>query len=125
MLEFGFWPILTFGFCDLINLTHCLFQIVNLTQLVQDVLWTNTSIKNRTMPANCSVVLFYASWCPFSAKAAPHFNALARAFPHLRVAAIDSSLHSTVNSYFGILSVPTILFFHNGKTISKFNQSSF
>jgi len=69
--------------------------------------------------------LFYARWCPFSAKAAPHFNALPRAFPSVRVAAVDSSVHPTVNTYFGILSVPTVILFHNGKIIAKFNDTLF
>ena len=44
----------------------------------------NTSITNRSQPATCSVTLFYAPWCDFSAAAAPHYNALARVFPQLR-----------------------------------------
>ena len=41
-------------------------------------------------PGRCTVVLFYASWCRFSAQMAPHYNALARAFPSLDVVAIDA-----------------------------------
>ena len=44
----------------------------------------NATITNRSQPATCSVTLFYAPWCDFSAAAAPHFNALARVFPQLR-----------------------------------------
>ena len=44
----------------------------------------NSSISNRSQPATCSVTLFYAPWCDFSAAAAPHYNALARVFPQLR-----------------------------------------
>jgi thiol-disulfide isomerase/thioredoxin len=66
-----------------------------------------------------------SEWCPFSAKAAPHFNALPRAYPPIRVAAIDSSKHRSVNTYFGILSVPSVVLFHNGKIIAKFNDTSF
>ena len=44
----------------------------------------NTTITNRSQPAICSVTLFYAPWCDFSAAAAPHYNALARVFPQLR-----------------------------------------
>jgi thiol-disulfide isomerase/thioredoxin len=106
------------------SLIESYVELVNATVLHTDVLWINSSIKTRSTPSNCSIVLFYAHWCPFSAKAAPHFNALPLAFPHLRVAAIDSTEHSSVNSFFGILSVPTILLFHNGKTVAKFNDTS-
>ena len=44
----------------------------------------NTTITNRSQPATCSVTLFFAPWCDFSAAAAPHYNALARVFPQLR-----------------------------------------
>ena len=44
----------------------------------------NATITNRSQPATCSVTLFYAPWCDFSAAAAPHYNALARVFPQLR-----------------------------------------
>jgi len=96
-----------------------------MTYLLHDVLYSNAALKLRSNPANCSVVMFYANWCPFSARAAPHFNALPRAYPPLRVAAIDSSMYKNVNTYFGILSVPTVVLFHNGKIIAKFNDTSF
>ena len=51
----------------------------------------NSSVVNRTTAAVCSVTLFYADWCQFSATAAPHYNALARAFPQLTLYAVDSS----------------------------------
>ena len=44
----------------------------------------NASVTNRSQPATCSITLFFASWCEFSAAAAPHYNALARVFPQLR-----------------------------------------
>lgn len=37
----------------------------------------------------CTLVFFYAKWCPFSAKAAAKVNALGRMFPSLPVVAID------------------------------------
>ena len=44
----------------------------------------NSSVSNRSQPAVCSITMFFASWCQFSAEAAPHFNALARVFPQIR-----------------------------------------
>jgi len=96
-----------------------------MTTLLHEVLYSNPMLKDRGTPSNCSVVMFYATWCPFSAKAAPHFNALPRAYLPLRVAAIDSSKYKNVNTYFGILSVPSVVLFHNGKIIAKFNDTSF
>lgn len=42
----------------------------------------------------CSVVLFFTTWCQFSANLAPHFNALPRVFPSMHFLALDASQHS-------------------------------
>jgi thiol-disulfide isomerase/thioredoxin len=97
-------------------------EIFNTTGLM-NALYINPDVKKRSTPSNCTIVMFYARWCPFSANAAPHFNALPRVFPALKVAAIDATVHSSVNTYFGILSVPTIMLFHNGKLVAKYNES--
>ena len=44
----------------------------------------NASVTNRSQSATCSITLFFASWCEFSAAAAPHYNALARVFPQMK-----------------------------------------
>jgi len=45
---------------------------------------------NSSIFGRCTVVLFYAPWCTFCVRLAPHYNALARAFPTLDVVAIDA-----------------------------------
>ena len=80
---------------------------------------------NRTTPAQCSLAFFYASWCPFSARAAPHFNGLARHFPDMKMYAIDTSDFHTMNTQFGIMALPTLILFHNSKAVAKYNQSEF
>lgn len=101
------------------------FQLVNVTYLMNDVLYQNPAVRSKSTPGNCTLVLFFTSWCPFCAKAAPHFNALPRAYPPLRVVAIDVQKQKTVSTYFGILGVPTVVLFQNGKLIAKFNDSQF
>lgn len=100
-------------------------QIVNMTHLMHGILITNPQIKARSTPSNCTSVLFFTHWCPWSAKAAPHYNALARAFRNIRFTAIDSSVHSAINTYYGVLSVPTMVLFYNGKILAKFNETTF
>jgi len=80
---------------------------------------------NRSSPAPCSLTLFFADWCHFSAAAAPHFNALARAFPQLPVHAVDSSKHHSLNTQYGVMAVPTILVFHNSKPLYKYNLTEY
>ena len=85
----------------------------------------NPNITNRSTAGECSIVIFYAPWCPFSAMAAPSFNGLARLFPDIVMYAVDSSKNQGINTQFGILALPTLIMFHNTKPIAKFNQSSY
>jgi thiol-disulfide isomerase/thioredoxin len=82
-------------------------------------------VTNRSSPAICSLVLFYAPWCPFSAKSAPHFNALARLFPDIVIMAADANRNQGLTTQFGVLALPTVLLFHNSKAIVKFNQTDY
>lgn len=57
-----------------------------------------------------TAVLFYASWCPFSRKVQPRFDALASMYPQIKhVKVEESSAFPTVFSRQGIHSVPSIL----------------
>ncbi|XP_070544890.1 thioredoxin domain-containing protein 15-like [Ptychodera flava] len=92
-------------------------KIINNTDLFQVLNRTNST------EGPCSVVLFYAPWCRFSAAVAPHINALGRAYPTLQVLAVDAIQFSGLNARFGTVAVPNILLFHNGKPVARFNQS--
>jgi len=85
----------------------------------------NSSISNRSQAATCSLTLFFASWCDFSATAAPHYNALARVFPQLKMYAVDSSLHHSLNTQYGVMAVPTLLVFHNSRPLYKYNYTEY
>jgi thiol-disulfide isomerase/thioredoxin len=70
----------------------CYPQLVNSTRLL-NLLFTEPNVTNRHSAADCVALLFYARYCPFSSMAAPHFNALARAFPDIKMAAVDAMKH--------------------------------
>lgn len=72
---------------------------------------------------NCALLLFYTKSCPASANVAPHYNALSRQFPDLRIGAIDSYRFYQLNTEFGIVGLPTILLFHQGRPVVRFNES--
>ncbi|MBN3280078.1 TXD15 protein, partial [Polyodon spathula] len=61
-------------------------QILNASQDLMEFLNANGS--------ECSLVLFYTTWCHFSASLGPHFNALPRVFPSMHFLALDASQHS-------------------------------
>ncbi|KAI5712013.1 hypothetical protein M8J76_015862 [Diaphorina citri] len=99
-------------------------EIVNTTRFIQ-ILKSNPNITMRSEPAACLVALFYARSCPFSAMAAPHYNALPRAFPSMKMVAVNAMKHQIFNTQFGIVGVPTVLLFHNGRPAAKFNTSEY
>jgi hypothetical protein len=58
-------------------------QLINGTRLTQ--------MLSESLEFDCFLVLFYVPWCPFSARLAPIYNALPRAFPNLDILAFDIS----------------------------------
>ncbi|XP_014598388.1 PREDICTED: thioredoxin domain-containing protein 15 isoform X2 [Polistes canadensis] len=103
-------------------------DLVNATRLMELLILepgpsnrTRNDQNGRQQPGTCVLVLFYARWCVFSSQAAPHFNALARLFPHIKCVAIDAIRHQSFNAQYGIVGVPTLMLVHNGKPIAKFN----
>lgn len=101
-------------------------QLVNGSHFLQLLSEQNDSnVTNRSSPALCSLGFFYASWCPFSAAAAPHFNALPRVFPDVSMFAVDTSRHHGINTQFGIMALPTVILFHNSKPVAKYNLTEY
>lgn len=90
-------------------------QVLNSSQDLMDFLNSNSS--------ECSLVLFYTSWCQFSAHLAPHFNALPRVFPIMHFLALDASQHSSLSTRFGTVAVPNILLFQGTKPMARFNHT--
>ncbi|BFZ17930.1 hypothetical protein BsWGS_20969 [Bradybaena similaris] len=107
--------------CPLKNITSNttgVVKIVNSTELLEIL---NFSKNQKVSP--CVLVMFYAPWCHFCAKAAPHYNALARAFPQLDVLAVDTSHFSYLNARFGTVAVPNLMLFH-ARSAVRFNHTA-
>lgn len=92
--------------------------IVNSEELLKLI---NATTDNET--DSCAVVLFFTQYCPFCAKLAPMYNALGRVYNNLPILAIDAYKQHSLNTRFGVVAVPTILLFHSGKPVLKFNNS--
>lgn len=73
------------------------------------------------IPGNCVVMLFYTKFCPGCLQLIPHWNSLARSFPDIKVGAIDALDHPNLNTELGIIGLPSVILFHNGRMIQKFN----
>lgn len=93
-------------------------QMVNGTTLLQRL-----AFENNASGSECILVFFYAPWCHFSALAASSYNTLGRAFPQLDIMAVDAVQFSNLNARFGVVSVPNIIFFHQSKSVVRFNSS--
>lgn len=96
-------------------LTNSISEVMSLISPV-----SGTS-RNDQLPGNCVVILFYTKFCPGCQVLIPHYNSLARNFPDVKVAAIDAFEHPGLNTDFGIIGLPTIALFHNGRLLHKFN----
>ncbi|KAG7484670.1 hypothetical protein MATL_G00052640 [Megalops atlanticus] len=104
--------------CDKRNITgmdNFTVTILNASQDLMEFLNANST--------ECSLVLFYTTWCQFSASLAPHFNALPRVFPSMHFLALDASQHSSLSTRFGTVAVPNILLFQGVKPMARFNQT--
>ncbi|XP_054738202.1 thioredoxin domain-containing protein 15 [Anastrepha obliqua] len=74
----------------------------------------------RHEPGSCVIVLFYTESSLGCAHVAPYANMLPILFPTLRFAAIDAFKFPSFNTEFGIVGLPTLLLFHQGRPIVKF-----
>ncbi|XP_014206184.1 thioredoxin domain-containing protein 15 [Copidosoma floridanum] len=105
-------------------------EIVNHTRLMELLILekgapnrTRSSKEDKALPGVCIFIMFYARWCVFSSQAAPHFNAIPRFYPHIKVAAIDAMKYQNFNTQYGIVGVPTLMLVHNTKPVAKFNET--
>ncbi|KAM4619910.1 thioredoxin domain-containing protein 15 [Polymixia lowei] len=104
--------------CDKRNITgmdNFTVLVLNASQDLMEFLNANST--------ECSVVLFFTTWCQFSAHLAPHFNALPRVFPSMHFLALDASQHSSLSTRFGTVAVPNILLFQGVKPMARFNHT--
>ncbi|XP_017785952.1 PREDICTED: thioredoxin domain-containing protein 15 [Nicrophorus vespilloides] len=99
-------------------------QLVNDTEVMK-MLVPDTNITSKEQPGKCILVLFYSKYCPFSSLAAPPFNALSRVFPDIKMVAINAMLYHLFNTQNGIVGLPSLLLFHNGKIVAKYNETDY
>lgn len=82
-----------------------------------------TRLLSDSAPLECFLVLFYVPWCPFSARLAPIYNALPKAFANLDILAFDVSKSIGYNTKFGTSAVPIVLLFQHKNVLAKFNYT--
>ena len=66
-----------------------------------------------------SVVDFYATWCPPCKMLAPIMEEIGEQAKDFQVAKIDIDQAIEVANEYGVMSIPTLIFFKDGKEIQR------
>jgi thioredoxin 1 len=67
-----------------------------------------------------ALIDFTAAWCPPCRMLGPSVDALARELaPNVVIAKVDVDDHPELASRFGVLSMPTLLFFRGGQLVDR------
>ncbi|XP_042243209.1 uncharacterized protein LOC121880163 [Homarus americanus] len=99
-------------------------QIINATALMK-LLQIDPNVTSRSSAGPCYLVYFFSPYCPFSVMGSPYVNALARSVPNIPVYGLDSIEHHSVNARYGVMGTPTLLLFHNGNGVGRYNASEY
>lgn len=81
---------------------------------------TTTRSASKESPGNCALIMFYGRTCPFSAEAVGYFSAMAELFPDIRFGAVDAYRFHMLNADLGVVAVPTMVLFHEGRTVTRY-----
>lgn len=65
------------------------------------------------------VIDFYATWCPPCRQMTPRLQQLAEEFTNVLFIKVDIDTFGSISRRFGIKSIPTLIFFKDGKEHSR------
>ena len=65
------------------------------------------------------LVDFYAEWCGPCKMLGPVLETFAKAHEEVKVVKVDIDRHEELARNYGIMSVPTMLLFHNGQMVKQ------
>ncbi|VDK32002.1 unnamed protein product [Taenia asiatica] len=100
-----------------------LFSLLNpfFSHLRGNYVFVKNKSSARLIDCPCNLVFIFAQWCPFSMRAAPYINAIARAFPQLPVIAIDVDEYLQFRWSLRVFYVPKIKIFVGDHAYKEFN----
>ncbi|XP_045622895.1 thioredoxin domain-containing protein 15 [Procambarus clarkii] len=99
-------------------------EIINATTLMK-ILAVDLNVTSRASAGPCYLIYFFSPYCPFSVMGSAYVNALARSLPNIPVYGLDSIEHHSVNARYGVMGTPTLLLFHNGNGVGRYNASEY
>uniref|UniRef100_A0A1B0GD90 Thioredoxin domain-containing protein n=1 Tax=Glossina morsitans morsitans TaxID=37546 RepID=A0A1B0GD90_GLOMM len=95
-------------------------RMMNSVQEIVDLLKPIGNNTKRYETGSCVLVYFYTPTCLACTVSALPINALPHAFKTLPVAAVDAYKFPSFNAEFGIVGLPTLMLFHQGRPIVKY-----
>jgi len=83
--------------------------------------FTDANFKKEVLESNLpTLVDFWASWCGPCKMIAPLIEELAKEYAgKMKIGKVDVDANSKVATDYGIMSIPTIIFFKNGKVMNQ------
>lgn len=76
-----------------------------------------TEVEKSTKPV---ILDFYADWCGPCRMLSPIIEEVAEAYPQIKVGKVNVDEARELAVKFGIDSIPTVIFFKNGKPVNSF-----
>jgi thioredoxin 1 len=83
--------------------------------------FTDSNFKKEVLESDQpAMVDFWASWCGPCKMIAPFIDELAKEYAgKMKIGKIDVDSNSKIATEYGVMSIPTIIFFKNGKVLNQ------
>lgn len=101
------------------------FRLMHNVQEIVDLLKPIGNNTKRYQPGSCVLIFFYTLSCYTCSMAATAIKDLPYAFKTIPVAAIDAYKFPSFNTEFGIVALPTLMLFHQGRPVVKYRAQEF
>lgn len=75
----------------------------------------------ETVASNTAVVVDFSApaWCVPCRRLAPHFMAASQKLPEVKFVEVDIDLAPAIQEKFGVMTVPFVVAFKNGKVVAE------
>ncbi|MDD5108642.1 MAG: thioredoxin [Candidatus Omnitrophica bacterium] len=83
--------------------------------------FTDTNFKKEVLESEIPVLVdFWAAWCSPCKQIAPIIDELAKEYAgKIKIGKVDVDNNSKIPTQYGIMSIPTIIFFKQGKVMGQ------